>query len=104
MPWTCLFVAGLFEVGWATGMKYSHGLTRAWISVGTVVASIVSFVLLALAMKTLPLGTSYAIWTGIGVLGTAILGILLFNDSTNPIRLGSIALIFIGIIGLRLAP
>ena len=104
MPWTCLWIAGLFEVGWATGLKYTDGLTKVWLSVGTVAASIVSFVLLALAMKTLPLGTSYAVWTGIGVLGTAILGIILFDDSANPIRLGSMALILIGIVGLRLAP
>ena len=104
MPWTCLWIAGLFEVGWATGLKYTDGLTKVWLSVGTVAASIVSFVVLALAMKTLPLGTSYAVWTGIGVLGTAILGIILFDDSANPIRLGSMALILIGIVGLRLAP
>ena len=104
MPWTCLWIAGLFEVGWATGLKYTDGLTKVWLSIGTVAASIVSFVLLAMAMKTLPLGTSYAVWTGIGVLGTAILGIILFDDSANPIRLGSMALILIGIVGLRLAP
>ena len=102
MAWTYLFVASLFEVAWATGLKYTHGLTKVGISIVTVLASIVSFVLLAQAMKSLPLGTSYAVWTGIGVVGTAILGIVLFDDSTNPVRLGSIALILLGIVGLRL--
>ena len=102
MAWTYLFIASLFEIGWATGLKYSHGLTKVGVSIGTIVASIISFALLAKAMKTLPLGTSYAVWTGIGVVGTAILGIILFGDSTNPLLLASITLIIIGIVGLRL--
>lgn len=102
MAWTYLFIASLFEIGWATGLKYSNGLTKVGVSIATIVASIVSFLLLAKAMKTLPLGTSYAVWTGIGVVGTAILGVIFFGDSTNPLRLASIMLILIGIVGLRL--
>ncbi len=102
MAWTYLFIASLFEVAWASGLKYSEGLTKVGASIGTIVASIISFLLLAKAMQTLPLGTSYAVWTGIGVVGTAIFGMIYFGDSTNPFRLGSIALITIGIVGLKL--
>ncbi len=101
MAWVYLIVAGLFEIGWATSMKYAEGLTKPGPTVITIVASIVSFVLLALAMKTLPLGTAYAVWTGIGAVGSVILGILLFQESANPLRLACIGLILIGIVGLK---
>jgi len=97
-----LLIAALFEVAWAVGMKYSHGFTRLWPTVYTVVASLVSFVLLAQATKTLPLGTSYAVWTGIGAAGTAAMGILWFGESSNPARLICIALIVAGVTGLKL--
>jgi len=102
MAWVYLIVAGLFEIGWATSMKYADGLTKPGATAITIVASIVSFVLLALAMKTLPLGTAYAVWTGIGAVGSVILGILLFQESANPLRLACIGLILIGIVGLKL--
>ncbi len=103
MAWVILVLAGLFEVGWAVSMKYSDGLslTRPWPTGITIVASIVSFFLLALAMKTLPLGTAYAVWTGMGVIGSAILGIYLFGESSNLPRLACIAMIVIGIVGLK---
>ena len=102
MAWIYLLIAALFEVIWAVGLKFTVGLTRFWPSVFTVVASIVSFVLLAQATRTLPVGTSYAIWTGIGAAGTAVLGILWFGESSSPARLICIALIVIGIVGLKL--
>lgn len=102
MAWICLLIAALFEVIWAVGLKFTAGLTRLWPSVFTVVASIVSFVLLAQATKTLPVGTSYAIWTGIGAAGTAALGILWFGESASVARLVCIALIVIGVVGLKL--
>ena len=102
MAWVYLIVAGLFEIGWATGMKYAEGLTKPGPTAITIAASIVSFVLLALAMKTLPLGTAYSVWTGIGAVGSAILGIVLFQESGNPLRLACIGLIIIGIVGLKL--
>ena len=102
MAWICLLIAAVFEVIWAVGMKFTLGLTRFWPSVFTVLASIVSFVLLAQATKTLPLGTSYAIWTGIGAAGTAALGILWFGESASIARLVCIALIVIGVVGLKL--
>ena len=103
MSWTILFFAGLFEVAWAVGLKYTEGFTRLWPSVGTVAAMGVSFYLLAVAMRTLPLGTAYAVWVGIGAVGTAILGIVLFNEPANAGRLVSLGLILAGIIGLKLA-
>ena len=103
MSWTILFFAGLFEVAWAVGLKYTEGFTRLWPSVGTVVAMAVSFYLLAVAMRTLPLGTAYAVWVGVGAVGTAILGIVLFNEPANAGRLVSLGLILAGIIGLKLA-
>jgi quaternary ammonium compound-resistance protein SugE len=103
MSWTILFLAGLFEVAWAVGLKYTEGFTRLWPSVGTVVAMAVSFYLLAVAMRTLPLGTAYAVWVGVGAVGTAILGIVLFNEPANAGRLVSLGLILAGIIGLKLA-
>ncbi len=102
MAWVFLVVAGVLEVGWATSMKYSDGLSRPGPAVIAVVASIVSFVLLALAMKSLPLGTSYSVWTGIGAVGTTIAGIVLLGESANPLRLACIGLIVIGIVGLKL--
>ena len=103
MSWTILFLAGLFEVAWAVGLKYTEGFTRLWPSVGTVAAMAVSFYLLAVAMRTLPLGTAYAVWVGVGAVGTAILGIVLFNEPANAGRLVSLGLILAGIIGLKLA-
>ncbi|MBX3453873.1 quaternary ammonium compound efflux SMR transporter SugE [Ferrovibrio sp.] len=103
MAWLILFVAGLAETGWAVGLKYTEGFSRLWPSVFTVAAMIVSFWLLAWALKTLPLGTAYAVWTGIGTIGTVILGIALFGESADWLRLGCIALIVAGIAGLKLA-
>ena len=102
MPWVILILAGLCEIGWAVGLKYTDGFTRLWPSVGTVVSMIVSIVLLGLALKSLPLGTAYAVWTGIGILGTAVLGMVLFSESVDPMRLGCIGLIVGGIVGLKL--
>jgi quaternary ammonium compound-resistance protein SugE len=103
MHWFILVVAGLFEIGWAVGLKYTAGFTRLWPSVGTVVAMVISMGLLGLAMKSLPVGTSYAVWVGIGTVGTALLGILLLGESAQPLRLASLALIVLGVIGLKLA-
>ena len=103
MQWLVLIVAGLFEIGWAVGLKYTEGFTRLWPSLGTAVSMVVSVVLLGLALRSLPLGTAYAVWTGIGTVGTALLGIALFHESADPVRLGCIGLIVIGIAGLKLA-
>ncbi len=103
MVWLVLFLAGLSEVCWAVGLKYTEGFTRLWPTVGTVAAMAISFGLLSQAMKTLPLGTAYAIWTGIGAVGTALVGIVLFGESANPARLACIGLIAAGIVGLKLA-
>lgn len=102
MPWIYLVLAGLLEIGWAIGLKYSEGFTRLWPSVGTVSAMLVSIVLLALAVKSLPIGTAYAIWTGIGAVGAVVLGIALFGDPATPARLLCVVLIVTGIIGLKL--
>jgi quaternary ammonium compound-resistance protein SugE len=102
MPWIYLVLAGLFEIGWAIGLKYTEGFSRLWPTVGTVAAMTASIVLLALAVKTLPIGTAYAVWTGIGAVGAVILGIVLFGDPATPARLLCVALIFAGIIGLKL--
>ena len=96
-----LGLAGLLECGWAIGMKYSDGFTRLWPSLWTAAAMIVSFVLLAAAMRQLPVGTAYAVWTGIGAVGTAILGMLLFGEAATPARIVSLLLIVLGIAGLR---
>lgn len=101
-PWSWLLVAGGLEVAWAIGLKYTQGFSRPGWSVFTVVTMLFSFYCLSLALKQLPLGTSYAIWTGIGVIGTAIAGMILFNESTHYFRLISILLIILGIAGLRL--
>ncbi|MCP5267720.1 MAG: quaternary ammonium compound efflux SMR transporter SugE [Zoogloeaceae bacterium] len=100
--WLVLFVAGLCEIGWAVGLKYTEGFSRLWPTVGTVALMIASVALLGLALKTLPLGTAYAVWTGIGAVGTAILGMVLFNEPRDALRLACIALIVAGIIGLKL--
>ena len=102
MPWILLFVAGLFEIGWAIGLKYTHGFTRLWRSVGTALSMLVSVVLLGLAMRDQPVDTAYAVWTGIGAVGTVILGIALFNDPANAARLVCVGLIVAGILGLKL--
>lgn len=101
MAWIALFFAGLFEIGWAVGLKYTEGFTRLAPSALTIAAMVASLWLLALALKSLPLGTSYAVWTGIGTVGTAVLGIVLFGESTDPLRLLCIGLIVIGIAGLK---
>ena len=103
MNWLILITAGLFEVTWAIGLKYSDGLTRLWPSVGTLIAMVFSVLLLGIAMKSLPVGTAYAIWVGIGAVGTAILGIFLFEEPANTGRLLSLCLIVAGIIGLKLS-
>ena len=102
VAWLVLLVAGLCEIGWAVGLKYTEGFSRLWPSVGTVAAVIASVLLLGLALKALPLGTAYAVWTGIGAVGTAILGIYLFNEPRDALRLACIALIVAGILGLKL--
>jgi len=102
MNWLILVTAGLFEIGWAIGLKYTEGFTRLWPTIGTVLAMMLSVGLLGIAMKSLPVGTAYAVWVGVGAIGTAILGIVLFNESANLARLISIALILAGIIGLKL--
>jgi quaternary ammonium compound-resistance protein SugE len=103
MAWLILIVAGLFEIGWAIGLKYTEGFTRLWPSVFTGTSMVASVVLLGIAMKALPVGTSYAVWVGVGAVGTAILGIVLFGESANAGRLLSLALIVAGIVGLKLA-
>lgn len=102
MAWIILFIAGLFEMGWAVGLKYSEGLTRLWPSLWTAASMAVSLYLLAVALRTLPLGTAYAVWTGIGAAGTAILGMILFDEPRDVVRLLCIALILAGIVGLKL--
>ena len=103
MNWFILIIAGLFEIAWAIGLKYTEGFTRMWPTVGTVLAMGISVGLLGIAMKSLPVGTAYAVWVGVGAVGTAILGIVLFGESANAGRLVSLALILAGIIGLKLA-
>ena len=102
MAWVYLFIAGLFEVGWAIGLKYTEGFSRLLPSILTVGAMILSLALLGLALKTLPVGTAYAVWTGVGAVGTAALGIYLFGEPATAARLGSIGLIVAGIVGLKL--
>ncbi|MBA3757109.1 MAG: quaternary ammonium compound efflux SMR transporter SugE [Nitrosomonas sp.] len=103
MAWVILIVAGLFEVGWAIGLKYTEGFTRLWPTLGTICAIIISLWLLGIAMKSLPVGTAYSIWVGVGAVGTVILGIVLFDEPANAARLASVALIIAGVIGLKLA-
>jgi quaternary ammonium compound-resistance protein SugE len=101
MAWLSLFVAGLFEIGWAIGLKYTDGFTRLWPTVWTVVAMIVSLAFLEYSLRTLPVGTAYAVWVGIGAVGTAILGMMLFGESREPLRLACLVLIVAGVIGLK---
>ena len=103
MPWIILVLAGIFEIGWAIGLKYTDGFTKLWPTIGTVASMIVSLGLLGIAMKDLPLGTAYAVWVGVGAVGTAILGIVLLGEPANAGRMISLALIIAGIIGLKLA-
>lgn len=103
MAWLILVVAGLCEIGWAIGLKYTEGFTRLWPSVATAASMLVSLGLLGLAMKTLPVGTAYAIWVGIGAVGTLAFGMLLFGEPATPLRLASAALIVAGLVGLKLA-
>ena len=102
MAWFCLVLAGLLEIGWAIGLKQTEGFSRLWPSVATVVAMTASFALLALALKTIPIGTAYAVWTGIGAAGTAIVGIIWFGESRDVLRVLCIALIIAGAVGLKL--
>lgn len=102
MSWAFLFIAGLFEAAWAIGLKYTEGFTKLYPSIFTVACMILSFYFLSQALKTLPIGTGYAIWTGIGIIGTTVLGILLFNESLDPGRVLCILLIFSGVLGLKL--
>jgi quaternary ammonium compound-resistance protein SugE len=103
MNWMLLLVAGLFEVGWAIGLKYTDGFTRPWPTVGTVAAMVISVGLLGWAMRGLPVGTAYAVWVGVGAVGTAVLGMLLFGEAASAGRLVSLGLVVAGIVGLKLA-
>ena len=103
MPWIVLVLAGLFEIGWAIGLKYTDGFTKLWPTVGTLVSMVVSLGLLGIAMKSLPVGTAYAVWVGVGAVGTAILGIVLLGEPSNAGRLVSLGLVIAGIVGLKLA-
>ncbi len=103
MAWTLLTLAGLFEIGWAIGLKYTEGFTRPMPTILTATAMVISVVLLGLAVRSLPVGTAYAVWTGIGTVGTVILGIVLFAEPASALRLGCIAMIIAGIVGLKVA-
>jgi quaternary ammonium compound-resistance protein SugE len=103
VSWLVLIVAGVFEVGWAIGLKYTEGFTRFWPTLWTAIALVVSMALLGLAVKALPVGTAYAVWVGVGAVGTAILGMVLLGEAVNLARVASIALIIAGIVGLKLA-
>ncbi len=100
--WLALLAAGLLEVGWALGLKYSDGLTRFWPTAGTVIAIVLSFGLMALALRSLPFGTAYAVWTGIGAVGSIIVGMLLYSEPTDPVRIICLTLIVAGMVGLKL--
>src|SRR6185295_16870210 len=102
MAWILLFIAGLFEVGWAIGLKYTEGFSRLWPSLGTLASMAVSFLLLAEALKTIPVGTGYAVWTGIGAAGTALLGMIFLGESREVLRLLCLLVIVAGIVGLKL--
>ena len=102
MSWFILFIAGLFEIAWAVGIKYTEGWTRLWPSVLTVIAMVASFFFLSLALKHLPMGTAYAVWTGIGTVGTVVYGIIFFKEPTDILRIACIMLIIFGIVGLRI--
>ncbi|MEO2092414.1 MAG: quaternary ammonium compound efflux SMR transporter SugE [Gemmataceae bacterium] len=101
MAWVLLTLAGLFEIGWAIGLKYTQGFTKFWPSVLTVLSMAVSLALLGLSLRTLPVGTAYAVWTGIGAVGTVILGIVLFGEPATAVRLACVGLIVAGIVGLK---
>ncbi|MFO1207150.1 MAG: quaternary ammonium compound efflux SMR transporter SugE [Burkholderiales bacterium] len=103
MPWVYLFLAGILEIVWAIGLKYTEGFTRLWPTVATIAVAWLSFYLLALAVRTIPVGTGYAIWTGIGAAGVAILGMLLFGEPATLARFVFLALIIVGIVGLKLS-
>ncbi|MDH4192821.1 MAG: quaternary ammonium compound efflux SMR transporter SugE [Nitrospirota bacterium] len=103
MAWTLLLVAGFFEIVWATALKFTDGFTRLWPSVGTVVAMAVSMICMSFALRAIPMGTAYAVWTGIGAVGTVLLGILLFDEPKTAVRLLCIAMIILGIAGLKLS-
>jgi quaternary ammonium compound-resistance protein SugE len=100
--WLAVLLAGLLEIGWALGLKYSDGLTRLWPSVATLVAIILSFALMGMALKSLPFGTAYALWTGIGAAGTTIIGMLAFGEPVDVVRVTCLSLIIVGIVGLKL--
>jgi quaternary ammonium compound-resistance protein SugE len=102
MPWFILFIAGLFEVVWAVGLKYTEGWTKLWPSVFTVIAMVASFYFLSVALKAIPMGTAYAVWTGVGTIGTVIFGIIYFKEPTDILRMVCILLIITGIVGLRI--
>lgn len=102
MVWVVLLLAGLFEVGWAIGLKYTEGFTRFWPSFWTVLSMVISIWLLGMAMKSLPMGTAYSIWVGIGAVGAVLSGVLLFGEPANLARLLSVAFIIIGVVGLKL--
>jgi quaternary ammonium compound-resistance protein SugE len=102
MNWILLLIAGLFEIFWAVGLKYTEGFTRFWPSIGTALAMIASLALLGIAMKSLPMGTAYAIWVGVGAVGTVLVGICFLGEPANPVRLISLGLIVAGIVGLQL--
>jgi len=101
-PWLAVLAAGLLEIAWAFGLKYSDGLTRFWPSAATVVAILASFSLMALALRSLPFGTAYAVWTGIGAAGSIIVGMLIFSEPTDPVRIICLTLIVAGMVGLKL--
>ena len=103
MAWVLLVVAGLFEIGWAIGLKYTEGFTRFWPSVATIAAMVVSIILLGLAARPIPIGTAYAVWTGIGAVGAVVLGIVLFHEPVNPTRVLCLLMIVAGIVGLKLS-
>jgi quaternary ammonium compound-resistance protein SugE len=102
MAWGALVLAGIFEIGWAIGLKYTDGFSRLWPTIGTLAAMVISLGLLGLAVKTIPVGTAYAVWVGVGAFGTAILGMILLGESANAGRLVSLGLVVLGIIGLKL--
>lgn len=102
MAWTCLIVAGILEICWAIGLKYTEGFSRLWPSIATLCAMIASFALLSVALKTIPVGTGYAVWTGIGAAGTAIIGMAFLGESREALRMLCILLIIVGVMGLKL--
>ncbi|MCX7746740.1 MAG: multidrug efflux SMR transporter [Clostridia bacterium] len=102
MAWIYLFIAGIFEIGWAVGLKYTEGFTKLWPSFITIVGMIASFLFLSIAVKTLPIGTAYAVWTGIGTMGTVMIGMFFLGEPKDLIRILCIAMIFIGIAGLKI--